>query len=309
MGNFKRLLAASDFSERSARAETRAAMLCAQLNCVSLDLLTVNDSGVLAALASVLDDSQLTAKRLLLSGAERELEQKARQLQEAHGIRVEHHVRQGRPVTEILAKADQLPADLIAIGAHGGNAVTDLFLGNNADKLVCLGKRPLLIVKREPERSYEKVLVPVDFSEDSIQSARLALEIAPNAHITFLHAFTVPFEGQMHGAGIESQVIHQYRVKAAEEARRNLNQFIEDLGPRSQLLSRTIAFGYPVPVICEAARSMRPDLIALGKHGRSRLEELLLGSVTRRIVDQVDCDVLVSTVPDDSGEWYDRTAA
>jgi len=168
-------------------------MLCAQMNCVSLDLLTVNDPGVLAALASVLDDSQLAAKRLLLNGAECELEQKARQLEEAHDIRVAHSVRHGRPVAEILARADELPADLIAVGAHGGNAVTDLFIGNNADKLVCLGKRPLLVVKREPERAYEKVLIPVDFSEDSIQTTRLALDIAPDAHITFLHAFTAPF--------------------------------------------------------------------------------------------------------------------
>ncbi len=309
MRNFQHLLAATDFSERAARAETRAAMLCAELKCSSLDLLTVKDAGLPATLASVLDSNRTTAQAMLVSRAERELQRISQRLQERHDIRCSHSVRFGRPVTEILARAEELPADLVVIGAHGGNFLTDLFLGNNADKLVCAGTRPLLIVKNQPENAYQRVLVPVDFSEDSMQAARLALQIAPAAQVTFLHAFTVSFEGQMHEAGIARDVINQYRVKTAEEARRNLNQFIADLGPRPQLLSRAVTFGFPVPVICNHAKTMKPDLIAMGKHGRSRFEELLLGSVTRRVMDQTVCDVLVSTVPQDSGEWYDRTAA
>jgi nucleotide-binding universal stress UspA family protein len=38
---------------------------------------------------------------------------------------------------------------------------------------------------------------------------------------------------------------------------------------------------------------MKPDLIVLGKHGRSRLDKLLLGSVTQHTLDQTSCDVLI----------------
>ncbi|HJV76208.1 MAG TPA: universal stress protein [Noviherbaspirillum sp.] len=297
MENLKHLLVATDFSERAAKAETRAAMLCSELHCHSLELLNVQPAAIDPVLVFAMDHSNSDGAELIVHGAEHELEQKSMQLKEIHQVDAARNMRFGDPATEILARTEEIPADLTIIGAHGGNPLTDLFVGNTADKLVCNATRPLLIVKRKPDHRYESVLVTVDFSEDSVLAARMALKVAPAAHIVFLHAFTVPFEGYMHAGGIESDVIYQYRVKAAEEARCKLNRFIDELGPRTQLLSRTIAFGHPVAVISEAISSMKPQLIVLGKHGRSHVEEFVLGSVTRRIVDQAECDVLVTTAP------------
>jgi nucleotide-binding universal stress UspA family protein len=36
-----------------------------------------------------------------------------------------------------------------------------------------------------------------------------------------------------------------------------------------------------------------PDLIVIGKHGQSEQEETLLGSVTRRVIQDASCDILV----------------
>lgn len=297
MENLKHLLVATDFSERAAKAETRAAMLCSELHCNSFELLNVQPAAIDPTPAFALDGNHADGGELVVHGAEQELEQKAAQLQEIHSVSAASNIRFGDPATEILARTEEIPADITIIGAHGGNPLTDLFVGNTADKLVCNATSPLLIVKRKPDHRYESVLVTVDFSEDSVMAARMALKVAPAAHIVFLHAFTVPFEGYMHAGGIESDVIYRYRVKAAEEARCKLNRFIDELGPRTQLLSRTIAFGHPVAVISEAISSMKPQLIVLGKHGRSHIEEFVLGSVTRRIVDQAECDILVTTAP------------
>lgn len=47
--------------------------------------------------------------------------------------------------------------------------------------------------------------------------------------------------------------------------------------------------------ILEVAAAQRCDLIAIGKHGRQAAEELLLGSVTRHVLEEAEGDVLVST--------------
>jgi nucleotide-binding universal stress UspA family protein len=50
-------------------------------------------------------------------------------------------------------------------GAHGEHFFKDLLLGTTAEKVVCKGDRPVLVVKRAAHGPYRRVLVPVDFSE------------------------------------------------------------------------------------------------------------------------------------------------
>lgn len=310
MAYVNRILAATDFSERSARAEVRAAMLGADLKCNGLTLLTVKDPRLIGTLARALNITRAAAEAWLVERTQNELKQVSTRLREGYGVRSTGAVRFGRPATEIIATADEMQADLTVIGAHGGSFFGDLFVGSDADKLVRMTARPLLVVKAEPEHPYRRVLIPVDFSEDSMRAAETALEIAPGAHMTFLHAFQVWFERQMREASVSEDVINGYRVKAAEDARRELNRFIDELKPASsQRVSRAIEFGSPTWVISNYAKTMRPDLIVMGKHGQSRFEELLLGSVTRSTMEQTSCDVLVATALKDTGEWYRLAAA
>lgn len=291
MANIKKILLATDFSPRAMRAARRAAMLCVEQQAEGLELLTVKEAGLPDALAQVTRNTRDNALALLLERSGAELRLLGGQLQDNFGVASTHAVRFGRPEREIAAAAAD--ADLSVIGAHGGNFFTDLFLGNTADKLIHMTTTPLLVVKEEPAHAYREVLVPVDFSEDSNVAARLALQIAPAAQITFLHAFDVEFEGQMHYASVSQDIINAYRVKSAENARQELNQFVAGLDAGERFLSRIVTFGHPGPVIREHAKNMRPDLIVIGKHGRSRMEELLLGSVTRHTLSQTACDILV----------------
>lgn len=299
MSSTRNVLVATDLSERAARAETRAAILCADQQCDTLELLIVKEAGLPDSLARVMNSTPASAEALLVDRTVRQMQPVFSRLQDNYGVRCAHTVRFGHPAAEIVSRADEMPADLTVIGAHGGNFFTDIFLGNTADKMIRMSRRPLLVVKNEPEQAYRKILVPVDFSEDSLRAAHMALRIAPDAHITFLHAFDVWFEGEMQYANVSQDVINQYRVQAHEQARQEMNQFISDLEAGDWLLSRTITYGLPAPVIHEHATVMKPDLIVMGKHGRSRIEELLIGSVTRETIHRTPYDILV--VPASAG--------
>lgn len=299
MPDMKSILVAIDFSQFSRRASKRAAMLGDLLSSDTVDLLTVKDAGLPDALALVLKSTSVAAEAILIERAVRELALISAHLEDNYGVRCTRTVKFGRPEKEIAARADELPADLTVVGEHGSDfftALFSLFLGNTVDKLARTIKTPLLVVKKEAATSYRRVLVPVDFSENSKRAARIALKIAPDAKIDFLHVFDVVLEEQMRSADISNNFLHDYHIEAEENARRDLNQFIADI-PEGCPVSREVAFGHPGHVIYDHAELTKPDLIVLGKHGKSGLEELLLGSVSRHVLEQSSCDVLIVNGP------------
>lgn len=293
MSSINTVLIATDLSELAKRAEMRAAMLCTERHCGSVELLTVQEAGYPDVLAQMMHNSVGSALALITEQTMRELESRSAALKDGYGMHGSCNVRFGQPAAEIVARADDIAADLVVIGAHGGNFFSDLLLGNTADRLTRLCKRPLLIVKNEPQRSYRHVLVPVDFSEDARCAAEVALKNLPQADITFLHAFEVWFEGQLQYANVPREIIDDFRVKAREQAQVNLDKFIAGLNAADRCLNRVITFGMPGAVVREHAKVMRPDLIVMGKHGRSSLAELIIGSVTRDTLEQTDSDILI----------------
>ena len=46
-------------------------------------------------------------------------------------------------------------------------------------------------------------------------------------------------------------------------------------------------------VIRKQIEALDSDLVVIGKHGKSGLEDLLLGSVMKQVMQYADCDVLV----------------
>lgn len=302
MPNITKILAATDLSDDSSHATARAAALCADLGCDAIELLTVKEAGLPDALGLVLRVSPAAAESLLVERTLRELRLISGQLQDNYGIRCTNTVKFGQPEEEIISRAKELSAELTVIGMHGGNFFTGFFLGNTADKLARLSKIPLLVVKNPATQPYRQILVPVDFSENSMRAAHMALKIAPGAQITFLHAFDVVLEEQMRYVNVAQDVIREYHVKAEEDAQRDLNQFIANLQVGGRPVSRAVIFGHPGHVICNHAKVMKPDLIVVGKHGRSRFEELLLGSVTQHALDQTSCDILIVTMANRAGQ-------
>lgn len=293
MSSINTILIATDLSDRAARAENRAAMLGAAFRSATVELLNVKEASLPDTLARITNSTSESAQARLVEQTQRELQARAAELADNHGIQCACAVRFGRPASEIVSRANELGADLTVVGAHGGNFLTDLFIGNTVDKLTHLCRQPLLVVKNEARQAYRRVLVPVDFSEDSKHAARVALAIAPDADITILHAFEVLFEGQMQYANVPREQINNYRTQAREEARLAVNQFIDELGAGDRHITRELKFDLPGPAVREYAMAVKPDLIVMGKHGRSRFEEFIIGSVTRATLDQTDSDVLI----------------
>jgi len=61
--------------------------------------------------------------------------------------------------------------------------------------------------------------------------------------------------------------------------------------------SRQFVHGAATLRILEQEQTIDADLIVIGKHGRSVMEELLLGSVTKHVLAHSSSDVLIAGQP------------
>lgn len=287
------VLVASDFSKYSSMAEQRAAMLCKTYQCNKAEIITIEKPEAPQILAVLKKSTADKEESLIIEEALRELEMRAYDLLDRFQVNFKCVVKLGQPAHEIAAYSNATHADLLVAGAHGGNFFSALFVGNTIDKLMRLIHCPLLVVKKDCASDYRHILVPVDFTEDSLQAACLALALQPQGLITLLHAYEVGQGAKMSYAGVNRDMISIYRKQAHEQARESMSLFIDKLNAPDRIFRRQIVADLPSLAIRQYAEKFKPDLIVMGKHGYSRVEELLIGSVTRDTVAQTQCDILI----------------
>ena len=230
----------------------------------------------------------------VLDTSQKEMRELAAMLMQHHGVSAGVSVVSGPLLTELANRADAIAADLIILGARGASFMRHLLLGSTAERMVSRASSPMLVVKQAAHERYRTVLVPVDFSPYSLQALRLARTIAPGSEIVLLHSFEVPFEGKLQFAGINEEAIGHYRIAAREEALQKLHALCVEAGLLQHEARLIVLHGDPSQHIIEQEQEQDCDLIVMGKHGESMLEELLLGSVTRHVLTESQCDVLVS---------------
>lgn len=291
MEKLKHILIATDFSPRANRAVKRAAVLARQHH-AALELLHVVSRNSLETLARLYGAEAPEFEKKLAASVEDQLRHAAGLLHDHYGIKVSHHMATGSAPGEIATHAKARGADLIVVGAHGESFMRDLFLGSTASKVLRKGSGPILVVRAEEHEPYKNVLVGVDFSEYSKRALAAALRVAPHASVSALHAVEITYEGRLRTAGANEEDIQRYRAQVLDDARRQMDEFLRSCAGVSKV-SPVVAYGYPPVVIVERAATSHADLVVVGKRGGTEFEAALLGSVSKHVVYETQCDVLM----------------
>ncbi len=294
----KSVLAAIDSPASARHAVRRAALLAAQSG-APLTLLHVVSRSLLADLQGLFR-SAAQAQKALQENAKRMLEEQAEDLVKRAGsskLQVRTRVRVGNVQDELLTAC--AASGLLVLGVQGDRMLRDLFLGSTAERLLRHAPIPVLVVRRPPHAPYRKVLVPADFSPASTAAFDLVERFAADATVTVVHAFDTPFEGKLRLAGVPAANIRAHRARAHREALDKLAAL--DTGTELRYRPAIVARDHPVRLILETEKSRKADLIVIGRQGQSRVQELVLGSVTRRVLSMAKCDVLVATARGASG--------
>lgn len=290
---FNRLLAATDLSAPARQAAERAALIARQSG-AGLDLVHVANLAPLQKLSRLLAPLPAETEQHLLERTREALDELAADLLREHGVGAGVHVACGPLLDELTGLSDGLDADLLVFGAFGASFLRHLLLGSTAERLVGRSRRPMLVVKQPARTHYRRVLLPVDFSASSVRAIDLARAVAPAAELVLLHALDIPYDGLLSSAGVDKETLEYYRTAAQQEARQKMQALREQSGVQIDETRLLILTGDPALSIIEQEQALDCDLIAIGKHGESTLEDFLIGSVTRFALMRSRGDVLVA---------------
>jgi nucleotide-binding universal stress UspA family protein len=275
------------------------------LRAVDRGLRIAHESGAACVVAHAMGFDPMRPIQALLGARGEELAHRAIERQRAalerllgdptrsRGTAAQVRVEPGLPAEVVPALAVTLDADLVVAGAHGHGFVQRVLLGSTSSSLLRKSPCPVLVVKEPARSAYRRMLVAVDFSPGSVATVRWARRLAPGAALTLLHVFDVPFEGMLHLAGLPDDVVERYRI---DERARSLQRMRElateaQLGPGDH--TSVVLHGNATRTILSEARRHGCDLVVMGKHGTHVTEDLLLGSVTQRVLAESTHDVLV----------------
>ncbi len=288
------LLAATDFSAPARHALERAALLAQAHPAASLTLAHVVSRSALDTLRRMLPGDAAALEAQLLSQAGEKLNQLASGLAAQYSCTIDTALMQGSALTALAGLAETRQADLLVMGARGTHFMVELLLGSTTERVLSKSRRPLLAVKQKPLSPYRRILAPVDFSAHSAAAVNAAHAWMPDADIVLLHAFEVELESTFQFAGMNDAQIHEYRIHARSAAQLAMDAFIDMLQVPARQLTRQLVHGAATLRILEHEQTMDADLIVMGKHGQSVMEELLLGSVTKHVLSHSSGDVLIA---------------
>jgi len=140
----------------------------------------------------------------------------------------------------------------------------------------------------------KKILAPVDGSEYMDKQIGLACTLAKKfgAEITILHVLAIPQPAEIEALPEASRHLEEVGKKILEDAK----SMSERIGV-SPKLEIDFSLGNPGVRIIKKAEESKADLIVIGAKGRSRLREILMGSVANTVVNNSPCPVLVVRPP------------
>jgi universal stress protein E len=188
-----------------------------------------------------------------------------------------------------------MSADLIVMGTHRKQLLRDVFVGTTLGRVIRVGAFPVLLVNKEANNPYSKVIAAVDLCEPSERAVRIAKSVGliDCVERTLLHAFVVSAKNQLYiGDAPDGQMTE---LVAAERRRLRdaLEVFLGSHKHHGSVWNYRIEEGDAQTVISGAIQELRPELLVIGTHGRPVIAKLLLGSVAEAVLRSLDVDILV----------------
>jgi len=196
-------------------------------------------------------------------------------------------------ITEFAACRD---VELIVMGTHGYRGFDRMFLGSVAERSIRAVGVPVMTVKEnewDAASTIRRILLATDFSPESEGAVRLALEWAQilDADVEVFHAIHEAEVGAVSG-GVPGTTDHLGRLR--KEALDGLQSVLSQMSDAGVPASADLTYGPASLEIVKRAVESRADLVVMGRRGQSRLEHVLFGSVTTRVLRHVKCSVLLT---------------
>jgi nucleotide-binding universal stress UspA family protein len=211
-------------------------------------------------------------------------------------IAIEPQVVEGDPAREILAEAES--ADVIVMGTHGRSGFERLMVGSVTETVLRKAPCSVLTVPLSavPVGTvpvvFRRIVAAVDFSDISMAALREAACLAEEAgaRLTVMHVIEVP----EHLALWIDRVDGIGHVREwADAAARHLRDAVGPGTREYAQVDQRVETGKAYREILRVADEQDADLMVIGAHGHSVIEQMFVGSTAQHVVRRAGCPVLV----------------
>jgi len=135
--------------------------------------------------------------------------------------------------------------------------------------------------------SIDRILVPIDFSTESIKAYRLALDEFGGRGKSLVVVHVVD--------SVSSDVEDDPKIgmRFIDERERRIKALLGEQPDAWASTQIVIVTGKPTEQIVEVAADIKADLVVMGAHGSAGLVEGLFGSTTYTVARKLRCSVLI----------------
>ena len=190
----------------------------------------------------------------------------------------------GHRIESIIDAASARKANLVLVGIGPHRFIDRALGGETAIHLAQSLATPVLAIPAGMTELPDDVIAAVDFSAASLAAARFAASLLRPGHC--LHLAHVD-----RAARIGALALGPTHVREANE---ELAEFNKDVDvPAGVYRSSVVLAGDPAHALLEHAAHIGAGLIALGSHGYSPWQRLVLGSVSSKVLRLAECAVLI----------------
>ncbi|MDO8884676.1 MAG: universal stress protein [Pseudotabrizicola sp.] len=279
----KKIMLATDFSERSDRALRRAVILARAHDAV-LDIVHVVDDDR----PSRIVDHEVNDARQLLG-------ELARSLKDLDGVSCSTQIVQDSPFAGIVRAVGEARPDLLVIGPHRRQILRDAFVGTTAERTIRAASCPVLMVNGPPVGPWRHVLQTTDLSDTSEKAFRcfIGLGLGAEARSSVLTVFDAPALRLAMSDSMGKEGEEDYLNTLRADARQALAEFMARLGcgQEEKVVRREEAA--VATEILRAAEELKADLIVVATQGKGAIARMVLGSVAQQVLKDAQCDVLI----------------
>jgi len=140
-----------------------------------------------------------------------------------------------------------------------------------------------------------KILVPIDFSENSSKALREAIEMSEGSatEVILLHVINEEIIQCADAYCLDESTINSIKAQSREKALKNLVDLAQKLNAMHNVkVLPMVREGVPYKEIIEEQKKSGVDLIIMS-HLRTGVSKYILGSVTEKVLKGADCPVLL----------------
>ena len=294
----KRILLATDFSRWAQRAEDYACAFACSWK-ASLTVLSV------AEFPPELNPDYLVNQQyladLLKRASSRLVDLKHRA--ERRGLAVTTRMATGIPSEEVITAARAEDSDLIIVGTRGKTGLAHILLGSTAERVIRGAPCPVLSVRTEQADiehegvlarpvTLERILVPVDFSDCSLDALEHAIVVAQQAKASLMLLHVL----EPVSYGLDFTLDESHRSESSTWTKR-LEELISSYQYTHVPMEFRLRGGLPSDSILDCAQTLSCNLIVMGTHGRRGISHTISGSVAESVLRKSHCPVIAVRSP------------